>query len=269
MNIRLLSFFCFTYLLYSCSPDLPEEVQTAYEELPQALDFNTHVKPILSDKCFACHGPDLAAQKAGLSLHTSEFAFASLQDSPGKVAIKAGSLRNSELFHRIISDDPDYRMPSKESNLVLSPREKAILIKWIEDGAEYKKHWAFIPPQKIDFPKTKDTSWAKNSIDHYILSRQEQEEIKPSPEADKETLLRRLSLDLTGLNPSVAEIEAFLADQSEDAYEMQVDRLINSAHYGEKMATHWLDIARFADTHGYTVDRYRDASPYRDLMVLT
>lgn len=267
MNIRILSFFCFTYLMYSCSPDLPEEVQAAYEELPQALDFNIHVKPILSDKCFACHGPDLAAQQAGLSLHSSELAFASLQDSPGKVAIKAGSLRNSELFHRIISDDPDYRMPSKESNLVLSPREKAILIKWIEDGAEYKKHWAFIPPQKTDFPKTKDNSWAKNSIDHYILSKQEQEEIKPSPEADKETLLRRLSLDLTGLNPSVAEIDAFLADQSEDAYEVQVDRLINSAHYGEKMATHWLDIARFADTHGYTVDRYRDASPYRDWVI--
>ncbi len=267
MNLRLLSFFCFTVLFYSCSPDLPEEVQAAYEELPESVDFNIHVKPILSDKCFACHGPDLAAQKAGLSLHTPEMAFASLKDSPGKVAIKSGSLRNSELFHRIISEDPEYSMPSKESNLALTPREKAILIKWIEDGAEYKKHWAFIPPQKTEFPKVKDNSWTKNPIDNYVLSKLEQEGIKPSPEADKETLLRRLSLDLTGLNPSVAEINAFLADQSEDAYEKQVDRLLNSVHYGEKMAMHWMDIARFADTHGYTVDRYRDASPYRDWVI--
>jgi hypothetical protein len=267
MNSRLLSFFCFIFIFYSCSPDLPEEVQAAYAELPEPIDFNIHVKPILSDKCFACHGPDLAAQKAGLSLHTPEMAFASLKDSPGKVAINPESIRNSELFHRIISEDPEYRMPSQESNLTLTPREKAILIKWIEDGAEYKEHWAFIPPQTPELPKTKDNSWAKNPIDRYVLSKLEQEGIKPSPEADKETLLRRLSLDLTGLNPSLAEMDAFLSDQSEDAYEKQVDRLLNSVHYGEKMTMHWMDIARFADTHGYTVDRYRDASPYRDWVI--
>jgi len=267
MVLRILSFFCFIFLLVSCSPELPEDVQAAYEELPEALDFNIHVKPILSDKCFACHGPDLAAQKAGLSLHDPEMAFASLKDSPGKVAIKSGSLRKSELFHRIISDDPEYRMPSQESNLILTPKEKAILIKWIEDGAEYKKHWAFIPPQKLEIPKVKDKSWARNSIDHFVLNKLEQERIKPSDEADKETLLRRLSLDLIGLPPSVAEIDAFLADPSANAYEKQVDRLLNSAHYGEKMAMNWMDIARFADTHGYTVDRYRDASPYRDWVI--
>ena len=267
MNPRILSFFCYMLIFFSCSPDLPVEIQAAYEELPESVDFNIHVKPILSDKCFACHGPDLAAQKAGLSLHDPEMAFASLKDSPGKVAIKSGSLRNSELFHRIISEDPEYRMPAQESNLILTPREKAILIKWIEDGAEYKKHWAFIPPQKTEFPKVKDKSWTKNTIDHFVLSKLEQEGIKPSPEADKETLLRRLSLDLTGLNPSLAEIDAFLKDQSQDAYEKQVDRLLNSVHYGEKMAMHWMDIARFADTHGYTVDRYRDASPYRDWVI--
>lgn len=267
MSSRLLSFFCFIFIFYSCSPDLPEEVQVAYEELPESIDFNIHVKPILSDKCFACHGPDLAAQKAGLSLHNPEMAFAALKDSPGKFAIKSGSLRNSELFHRIISEDPEYQMPSKESNLTLTPREKAILIKWIEDGAEYKEHWAFIPPQTPELPKTKDNSWSKNPIDQFVLSKLEQEGIKPSEEANKETLLRRLSLDLTGLSPSVEEIDAFLADQSEGAYEKQVDRLINSNHYGEKMAMHWMDIARFADTHGYTVDRYRDASPYRDWVI--
>jgi hypothetical protein len=267
MVLRILSFFCFIFSLISCSPELPEDVQAAYEELPEALDFNIHVKPILSDKCFACHGPDLAAQKAGLSLHDPEMAFASLKDSPGKVAIHPGSLRKSELFHRIISEDLEYRMPSQESNLTLTSKEKAILIKWIEDGAEYKKHWAFIPPQKHDIPKVKDKTWTKNPIDHFVLSKLEQEGIKPTQEADKETLLRRLSLDLIGLPPSLAEIDAFLADPSANAYEKQVDRLLNSAHYGEKMAMHWMDIARFADTHGYTVDRYRDASPYRDWVI--
>jgi hypothetical protein len=267
MVLRILSYCCFIFILVSCSPELPEEVRAAYEELPEVLDFNIHVKPILSDKCFACHGPDLAAQKAGLSLHDPEMAFASLKDSPGKVAIKSGSLRKSELFHRIISEDTEFRMPSQESNLTLTPKEKAILIKWIEEGAEYKKHWAFIPPQKHDIPKIKDKSWAKNRIDHFVLSKLEQEGIQPSTEADKETLLRRLSLDLIGLPPSLAEIDAFLADPSADAYEKQVDRLLNSPHYGEKMAMHWMDIARFADTHGYTVDRYRDASPYRDWVI--
>ncbi|WP_113923861.1 DUF1553 domain-containing protein [Cognataquiflexum aquatile] len=267
MVLRILSFFCFIFSLISCSPELPEDVQVAYKELPEALDFNIHVKPILSDKCFACHGPDLAAQKAGLSLHDPEMAFASLKDSPGKVAIHPGSLSKSELYHRIISEDLEYRMPSQESNLTLTSKEKAILIKWIEDGAEYKKHWAFIPPQKHDIPKVKDKTWAKNPIDQFVLSKLEQEGIKPSQEADKETLLRRLSLDLIGLPPSLAEIDAFLADPSANAYEKQVNRLLNSAHYGEKMAMHWMDIARFADTHGYTVDRYRDASPYRDWVI--
>lgn len=267
MILRFLPLLFLVFILASCSPELPEDVQIAYEELPEALDFNIHVKPILSDKCFACHGPDLAAQKAGLSLHTAEFAFASLKDSPGKVAIKPGSLRNSELFHRIISEDPEYQMPSKESNLTLSPREKAILIKWIEDGAEYKKHWAFIKPEKPELPKVKDKTWPKNPIDQFVLSKLESEGISPSPEADKETLLRRLSLDLIGLPPSEAEMDAFLADQSPNAYEKQVDRLLNSVHYGEKMALHWMDVARYADTHGYTVDRFRDASPYRDWVI--
>ncbi|GAA0881279.1 DUF1553 domain-containing protein [Algoriphagus jejuensis] len=267
MNTGLLRILPLLLLLFSCSPDLPEEVALAYEELPEAVDFNIHVKPILSDKCFVCHGPDLAAQKAGLSLHTPEMAFAALKESPGKVAIKPGNLQKSELFHRILSEDLDYQMPSRESNLTLSAKEKAILIKWIEDGAEYKEHWAFIPPQQVDLPKVKDKEWSKNPIDLFVLSKLDAEKIKPAPEADKEILLRRLSLDLIGLPPSLDEIDAFLADRSLDAYEKQVDRLLKSVHYGEKMAMHWMDIARFADTHGYTVDRYRDASPYRDWVI--
>ncbi|MBN3522022.1 DUF1553 domain-containing protein [Algoriphagus lutimaris] len=267
MNSKFLNLLSILLIFYSCTPDLPEEVQTAYEELPEALDFNIHVKPILSDKCFACHGPDLAAQKAGLSLHSPEMAFVDLPNSPGKKAITPGSLRKSELFHRIISEEDDFKMPSLESNLTLSAKEKAILIKWIEDGAEYKEHWAFIKPEKYAPPTVKNESWAKNPIDLFVLSKLEEEVLTPSQEADKETLLRRLSLDLIGLPPSSKEIASFLADKSENAYEKQVDRLLNSDHYGEKMAMHWMDIARFADTHGYTVDRYRDASPYRDWVI--
>ncbi|MEN2284450.1 DUF1553 domain-containing protein [Algoriphagus sp. SE2] len=267
MNSKFLHLVSILFIFYSCTPDLPEEVQVAYEELPEALDFNIHVKPILSDKCFACHGPDLAAQKAGLSLHTPEMAFVDLPNSPGKKAITPGNLRKSELFHRIISEDDEFKMPSIESNLTLSAKEKAILIKWIEEGAEYKEHWAFIKPEKYDPPQVENDSWAKNPIDFFVLDKLEEEGIAPSPEADKETVLRRLSLDLIGLPPSSEEIESFLADKSENAYEKQVDRLLNSEHYGEKMAMHWMDIARFADTHGYTVDRYRDASPYRDWVI--
>lgn len=267
MNFRILPALFLFFSWVACSPELPENVEEAYKELPEVLDFNSHVKPILSDKCFACHGPDLAAQKAGLSLHAAEFAFASLKDSPGKVAINPGNLRKSELFHRIISDDPEYQMPSKESNLSLSNREKAILIKWIEDGAVYKKHWAYIPPKKPPLPKIKNESWPKNPIDLFVLSKLESEGILPSPEADKETLLRRLSLDLIGLPPSEVEMDDFLTDNSPFAYEKQVDRLLGSVHYGEKMALHWMDIARYADTHGYTVDRFRDTSPYRDWVI--
>jgi hypothetical protein len=254
-------------LAFSCKPSLPEEVQSAYEELPEALDFNVHVKPVLSDKCFACHGPDQAAIRAGLRLDMPESAFGELPESPGKVAIKPGNLFKSELVHRILSDDPHYTMPSPESNLSLSPKEKAILIKWVEQGAEYKKHWAFIPPVQATPPTIKDQNWAKNPIDQFVGRKLEEAGISPSPEADKETLLRRVKMDLTGLPPTVQEIESFLADQSPEAYEKMVDRFLAAPHYGEKMAMHWMDIARFADTHGYTVDRYRDMSPYRDWVI--
>lgn len=254
-------------LAFSCTPSLPEDVQLAYDALPEALDFNIHVKPILSDKCFACHGPDQAAMMAGLRLDLPEEAFAELPESPGKVAIRPGKLAQSEVFHRILSQDPDYQMPSPNSNLSLSAREKAILIKWIEQGAAYKKHWAFIPPTDPAPPKVKDPSWTRGPIDQFVKYRLEEAGIVPSAEADKETLLRRVKMDLTGLPPTVQEIKDFLADESPEAYEKMVDRFLASPHYGEKMAMHWMDIARFADTHGYTVDRYRDMSPYRDWVI--
>ncbi len=253
--------------MVSCSPKLPEDIEMAYTSLPDKLDYNIHVKPILSDKCFSCHGPDKAKQEAGLRLDIASFAFDDLPESPGKVAIDPGDLNGSELFHRILSDDPDYRMPYKKSNLSLSAKEKAILIKWINEGAEYKPHWAFVNPEKPVVPDVNNNKWIINPIDNFIAEKLELEKFQPSILANKEILLRRLSLDLTGLPPTLAEINAFLKDRTPNAYEKQVDRLLKSPHYGEKMALNWLDLARFSDSHGYTVDRLIDMSPYRDWVI--
>ena len=254
-------------LLMSCSPDLPKDVAAAYKELPDKIDYNRLVKPVLSDKCFSCHGPDKAKQKAGLRLDIASFAYAALPESPGKVAIDPGSLQGSELFHRIVSLDPEYKMPSQKSHLSLSANEKAILIKWIEQGAQYKPHWAFVAPEKTAVPTASGNGWAINSIDNFVAQRLDEEKMKPSPQADKALLLRRLSLDLTGLPPTTEDLDGFIKDASANAYEKQVDRLLQSQHYGEKMAVDWLDLARFADSHGYTVDAVRDVSPYRDWVI--
>ena len=251
----------------SCSPDLPGDVAIAYKELPDKVDYNLHVKPVLSDKCFSCHGPDKAKMEASLRLDVESSAFGALPESPGKVAIDPGNLNGSKLYHRIVSDDPDYRMPSKESHLNLSPKERAILIKWIEQGAKYKPHWAFVAPEKPELPVVQNKDWVVNPIDQFILQKLELEKLQPSKEASRELLLRRVSLDLTGLPPTIEELDAFLKDSSPDAYEKQVDRLLKSPHYGEKMAVDWLDLARFADSHGYTVDGLRDMSPYRDWVI--
>ena len=268
MRLLLILFtYFFLSILIACGPSIPDDLQQAYHHLPATLDFNVDVKPILSDKCFACHGPDKNKIKAGLQLHDAEFALAELTESPGTFAIVPGKLSKSEVFHRIVSDDPQIIMPPPESHLILSSREKAILIKWIKDGAAYKPHWAFIKPQKKNIPNITQSNWPKNHIDHFTLAKLEQNGWKPSEEADKQLLLRRLSLDLIGLPPTAAELEAFLQDTSEKAYERQVDRLLASPHYGERMASDWMDVARFADTHGYTVDRYRDMSPWRDWVI--
>ncbi|ODS73157.1 MAG: hypothetical protein ABS46_20435 [Cytophagaceae bacterium SCN 52-12] len=270
MNIWRIRWVCSGFLLcliFSCRPEMPEDVLSAYEQLPDKIDYNIHVKPILSDKCFSCHGPDKAKQKAGLRLDLAENAYAELPENPGKYAIKPGKLTKSEFFHRILSVDPDYIMPTPDSHLALSPREKAVLIRWIEDGAVYKPHWAFTEIQQPRPPATRQAALTVNAIDHFILEKLDEAGLEPSPAAPREMLLRRLSLDLTGLPPTIPEIDSFLADTSENAYEKQVDRLLASPHYGEKMASDWLDLARFADSHGYTVDRLRDMSPYRDWVI--
>ena len=235
-------------------------------KLPQKIDFNYHIKPILSDRCFVCHGPDQTNLKAGLRLDTPEGAFAALQESNGH-AIVAGNASNSALFHRITASDPKVMMPPPESNLKLNDLEIATLTRWIDQGAEYKPHWSFIAPKRPEIPKVNNTSWINNQLDYFVLSRLERENLSPASEAKKEQLLRRVSFDLTGLPPTLEEIDAFLADQSEDAYQKVLDRLLDSPHYGERMALDWMDLSRYADSHGYHADGYRIMWPWRDWVI--
>lgn len=246
--------------------NIPADVQAAMDVLPGELDYNIHVKKILSDKCFSCHGPDAAKQKGDLRLDIADAAYDKEAES-GRVAIKAGSLARSEVAHRILSDDKDYRMPTPASHLTLTTDEKAVLLKWIDQGARYAPHWAFVAPKQTELPAVKRASWVRNEIDRFVLSRLEQEGISPSAEADKETLIRRVSFDLTGLPPTIGEIDAYLKDQRPEAYERMVDHFLQSPRYGERMAANWLDVARFADSHGYLDDKHRDASPWRDWVI--
>jgi hypothetical protein len=233
--------------------------------LPDVVDFNFHVKPILSDRCFACHGPDDRARKAGLRLDTQEGPFARLES--GNRAVVPGKPGRSALVKRILSTDPEFMMPSPESHLTLSDYEKAILIRWIERGAEWKPHWAFIAPEMPPVPGASDPRWSQNEIDAFILATLGEKGFQPSPEADKETLIRRVTFDLTGLPPTIEEIDGFLADDSPDAYERVVDRLLASPAYGERMAAEWLDVARYADSHGYQDDGMRKMWPWRDWVI--
>ena len=251
--------------ILSCKPRIAfsPEIEA---KLPQKIDFNYHIKPILSDRCFVCHGPDQTNLKAGLRLDTPEGAFAALQESEGH-AIVPGKASQSALFRRISADDPKIMMPPPESNLKLNELEIAMLTRWIDQGAEYKPHWSFITPERPDIPKVNNPAWAHNPIDYFVLHRLESENLLPASAAVKEQLLRRVSFDLTGLPPTLEEIEAFLADQSEDAYQKVLDRLLASPHYGERMAMDWMDLARYADSHGYHADCYRMMWPWRDWVI--
>lgn len=253
--------------LVSCGPDMPEEVEIAYEKLPKEIDFNQHVKPILSDKCYLCHGPDENKISAGLQLHLADLAYKESENNPGTYAIVPGNAGKSLLVDRILTDDPELVMPEPETHLFLTDYEKAMLVRWIEEGAEYKDHWAFIPPEKPEPPTVDHSDKVGNAIDNFVLAKLEIEGLPPNEPADKETILRRLSFDLTGLPPTLEEIEAFIKDNSPDAYKKQVDRLLASPHYAEQMTLDWMDLSRYADTHGYTVDRYRDVSPWRDWVI--
>ncbi len=255
-------------LLFSCSDNitLPETVAVAMEQLTAPVDYTYDVKPILSDRCFACHGPDANKVKADLRLDVAKIALHKKSDN-GLQVIAPGKPGASELVHRILSSDPDLMMPTPDSHLSLSDHEKAILIKWIKEGAAYQPHWAFTAIEKPPLPAVTQSEWPRNPVDYFILAKLEATQRSPLPEADKTTLLRRVFMDITGLPPSPDQVNDFLNDQSPDAYEKVVDRLLASPHYGEHMAVSWLDAARYADTHGYQDDMMRTAWPYRDWVI--
>lgn len=228
------------------------------------VDFSRDILPILSDKCYHCHGPDEQARKAELRFDTKAGAFRVLD---GESVIVPGKSAESEFVIRITSTDPEEVMPPKSANRDLSPQQIELLKRWIDQGAKWGTHWAFQPPQRHELPAVKQADWVRNGIDRFILAKLEKEGLQPSPSASKTTLIRRLTFDLTGLPPTTAEIDAFLADQSPQAYERLVDRLLDSPRFGERMAVEWLDIARYADTHGYQMDRFRPVWPYRDWVI--
>lgn len=226
--------------------------------------FNRDIRPILSDNCLPCHGFDSSKRKGGLRLDISEGATVSRE---GHQAIKPGDLNASELWRRVNSQDPKVTMPPPDSGKKLKSEQVTLLAKWIEQGATYQKHWAFEPPVRPELPTPRDRDWSLNPIDDFILAKLEAANLKPSPEARKETLVRRVTLDLTGLPPSLDEVTAFLADDQPGAYERLVDRLLQSPRYGENMARYWLDVARYGDTHGLHLDNERSMWPYRDWVV--
>ena len=214
----------------------------------EEIRFNRDVLPILSDSCFTCHGPDSATRKADLRLDVEASAKA-LRD--GAAAIVPGNPDESLLLQRIHASDPDEVMPPPKELRQLSEEDKKTLRRWIEQGAPWEKHWSFVAPERPELPRVQDTGWVRNGIDAFVLARLEREGLHPSPEAPKEKLIRRVTLDLTGLPPTPAEVDAFLSDARPDAYERVVDRLLSSPRYGETMALPWLEAARFADTDGY------------------
>lgn len=267
IEYKKLILVCLAVMIFSnCTWNPPDQIEAAYEGLPDQIDFNYHVKPILSDKCFACHGPDMANQKAGLRLDLAENAYKALEGS-GKHPVIPGKPEKSEIVRRMLSEDPEVKMPPPEFKVELSEREIATLVKWVEQGAEYKPHWSFIVPKKEELPKNSNIAWANNEIDFFIGSRLEKEKLKPSEKATKESLIRRLSFDLIGLPPTLQQIQDFVNDTTEQAYEKVVDRLLASPAYGERMASEWMDVARYADSDGYLDDKHRDFSPYRDWVI--
>jgi len=234
--------------------------------IPDEVDYNFHIRPILSDRCFKCHGPDVNKREANLRLDTPEGAYAALKDNPKAHAIVAGNLEQSEVYQRIIAKDTSVLMPPPSSNLKLTQHEIELIGKWIKQGAKYKPHWAFIAPQKPKLPEA-DDDWVKNEIDHFVYAKMDEKGLKPNEEADKERLLKRVSFDLIGLPPSIEMQERFLKDNSPNAYEKMVDELLKNKHFGEKMAISWLDVARYADSHGYQDDGLRTMWPWRDWVI--
>lgn len=269
MNRRLfhLMLMCsgIVYAIQACNNSPVSQV--AEEQVPDSISYNFHVRPILSDKCFICHGPDANKREADLRLDIAEEAYKALKQNPSAHALVPFKPQVSEVFLRISSQDSAFMMPPKSSNLKLTAHEISIIEKWIKQGAKYEKHWAFTPPKSPQLPKVENKEWVKNELDYFILQKLEQKGMTPNQQADKERLLKRVSLDLIGLPPDMELMNRFMADNSDKAYEKVVDLLIQSPAYGEKMTLHWLDVARYADSHGYQDDNYRSQWPWRDWVI--
>ena len=228
------------------------------------LNYNLDIRPILADNCYACHGPDEKARQAELRLDTKAGAFS---EPSGYPIIVPGNPDESELYRRITADDDNYRMPPADFNKTLTPTQVEMLAQWIRDGATWEEHWAFTTPTRPTPPTVKNGDWVRNPVDAFILARLEAEGLTPAQEADKRTLIRRLSFDLTGLPPTREEVHQFLADDSPDAYEKLIDAFMAKPEYGEHVARFWLDAARYGDTHGLHLDNYREMWPYRDWVI--
>ena len=238
------------------------------DALPETISYNYDVRPILSDKCFNCHGPDAKKREAGLRLDIAAEAYKTLPEHPGKHAIVPGNPALSELYLRISTHDTSLQMPVHASRLPrLNSHEMAIIKKWINQGAKYEPHWAFVQPQKASLPLVKDQQWPKNEIDFFILKKMEEKGLTPNEKADKERLARRIFMDLTGILPTPEETNQFVQDNDPKAYEKLIDKLLAKPQFGEKMAINWLDVARYADSHGYQDDSYRSQWPWRDWVI--
>lgn len=263
MRIIIVLFVVFAGVLLNTSCTRNQQVAG----LTDSVDFNLHIRPILSDRCFKCHGPDANQRKANLRLDTQEGALAALKDNPKAHVIMPGNPDQSEVFLRISSSDTSQLMPPPKSNLSLNENEITLIKKWIEQGAKYKPHWAFIPPIQNKIPSVEQKDWPVNEIDYFILNKIETEGLTPNEGADRERLLKRVSLDITGLPPTLEMQSRFVADQSAEAYEKLVDELLAQPQYGERMAVHWMDVARYADSHGYQDDGLRTMWPWRDWVI--
>ena len=263
-SVKLIG-YCGAVLIVLTFFSCKEKVRTS--AATDSVDYNLHIRPILSDRCFKCHGPDGNARKANLRLDSYEGAIAALKDEPTAHAIIPGDPASSEVYLRISSTDTSMLMPPVKSNLKLNENEIELIKKWISQGAVYKPHWAFIAPKQHEIPEVKREDWPQNEIDFFILAKLEQKNLEPNDIADKERLLKRLSFDITGLPPTIEMQERFLADDAENAYEKIVDELLARPQYGEKMAAYWMDVARYADSHGYQDDGLRTMWPWRDWVI--
>jgi len=255
----------------SCSNDeSPVEIGqelSVVRAIPEMISFNYHVRPILSDRCFKCHGPDKAKIKAGLSFNSRADALIALGEKKDHHAIIPGDIEGSTLIDRMYTEDESKLMPPPESNLFLDDYEKEILKKWVEQGAKWETHWAFNPVENPEVPSVENSDFVTNGIDNFILSKIENNNFSPSEKAAKEQLIRRVAFDITGLPPSIQEVENFVTDERSDAYESMVDQYLDSDAYAENMTGLWLDVARYADTHGYQDDLERVMWPWRDWVI--